>query len=51
MQGTSVGIGCGEACREVLGLSEFDEDVFAKTVEKILTTDTDSLVFHFMMAR
>ena len=36
-----------EACREVLGLSEFDEDVFAKTVEKILTTDTDSLVFHF----
>jgi len=36
-----------EACREVLGLSEFDEDVFAKTVEKILTTDTDVLEFHF----
>ena len=36
-----------EASCEVLGLSEFDEDVFAKTVEKILTTDTDVLEFHF----
>lgn len=36
-----------ESSCEVLGLSEFDEDVFAKTVEKILTTDTDVLEFHF----
>ena len=36
-----------EASCEVLGLTEFDEDVFAKTVEKILTTDTDVLEFHF----
>lgn len=36
-----------EVSREVLGLSEFDEDVFAKTVEKILTTDTDILEFQF----
>ena len=36
-----------EASCEVLGLSEFDEDVFAKTVEKVLTTDTDVLEFHF----
>lgn len=36
-----------EASCEVLGLSEFDEDVFAKTVEKICTTDTDVLEFHF----
>ena len=36
-----------EASCKVLSLSEFDEDVFAKTVEKILTTDTDVLEFHF----
>lgn len=36
-----------EASCEVLGLSEFDEDVFAKTVEKICTTDTDILEFQF----
>ena len=36
-----------EASCEVLGLSEFDEEVFAKTVEKILTTNTDVLEFHF----
>lgn len=36
-----------EVSREVLGLSEFDEDVFAKTVKKILTTNTDVLEFHF----
>ena len=36
-----------EASCEVLGLSEFDEDVFAKTVEKIRTTDTDVLEFQF----
>lgn len=36
-----------EASCEVLGLSEFDEDVFAKTVEKVLTTNTDVLEFHF----
>ena len=36
-----------EACCEILGLTEFDENVFAKTVEKILTTDTDVLEFHF----
>lgn len=36
-----------EASCEVLGLSEFDENVFAKTVEKIRTTDTDVLEFHF----
>ena len=36
-----------EASCEVLGLSEFDEDVFAKTVKKILTTNTDVLEFHF----
>ena len=36
-----------EACCEVLGLTVFDENVFARTVEKILTTDTESLVFHF----
>ena len=36
-----------EASCEVLGLTEFDEIVFARTVEKILTTDTDVLEFHF----
>ena len=36
-----------EASCEVFGLSEFDEDVFAKTVEKIRTTDTDEFEFHF----
>ena len=36
-----------EASCEVLGLSEFDEDVFAKTVKKIRTTDTDILEFQF----
>ncbi|WP_273079700.1 recombinase family protein [Selenomonas felix] len=36
-----------EASCEVLGLSEFDEDVFARTVEKIRTTDTDILEFQF----
>ena len=36
-----------EASCEVLGLTEFDENVFAKTVEKIRTTDTDVLEFHF----
>ena len=36
-----------DACCEVLGLEKFDENVFAKTVEKILTTDTDILEFHF----
>ena len=36
-----------EASCEVLGLTEFDETVFARTVEKILTTDTDVLEFHF----
>ena len=36
-----------EASCEVLGLTEFDENVFAKTVEKILTTDADVLEFHF----
>ena len=35
------------ACCEVLGLDEFDENVFARTVEKILTADTDVLEFHF----
>ena len=35
------------ACCEVLGLTEFDEEVFAKTVEKVLTTDTDILEFQF----
>ena len=35
------------ACCEVLGLTEFDENVFAKTVEKIRTTDTDILEFQF----
>ena len=36
-----------EASCEVLGLTEFDENVFAKTVEKIRTTDADVLEFHF----
>ena len=36
-----------EASCEVLGLTEFDETAFARTVEKILTTDTDVLEFHF----
>ena len=36
-----------EASCEVLGLTEFDENVFARTVEKIRTTDTDVLEFHF----
>lgn len=36
-----------EACCEVLELTEFDENVFAKTVEKIRTTDTDILEFQF----
>ena len=36
-----------EASCEVFGLSEFDEEVFAKTVEKIRTTDTDEFEFHF----
>ena len=35
------------ACCEILGLDAFDENVFARTVEKILTTDTDVLEFHF----
>ena len=35
------------ACCEILGLDDFDENVFARTVEKILTTDTDVLEFHF----
>ena len=34
-----------KACCEVLGLTEFDENVFAKIVEKILVTD--KLEFHF----
>ena len=34
-------------CCEVLELTEFDENVFAKTVEKIRTTDTDILEFQF----
>ena len=37
-----------EASCEVFGLSEFDEDVFAKTVEKIRTTDTDELRVPFL---
>ena len=36
-----------EASCEVLELTEFDENVFAKTVEKIRTTDTDILEFQF----
>ena len=36
-----------EASCEVLGLTEFDETAFARTVEKILTTDTDVLEFYF----
>ena len=36
-----------EASCEVLGLTEFYETAFARTVEKILTTDTDVLEFHF----
>ena len=36
-----------EASCEVLGLTEFDETAFARTVEKIRTTDTDVLEFHF----
>jgi len=35
------------ACCEILGLDAFDENVFARTVEKISTTDTDVLEFHF----
>ena len=36
-----------EICCDVLGISEFDEDLFARTVEKIVTTETDELIFHF----
>ena len=35
------------ACCEALGLDDFDENVFARTVEKIHTADTDVLEFHF----
>ena len=35
------------ACCEILGLDDFDENVFARTVEKILTADTDVLEFRF----
>ena len=31
------------ACCEVLGIDEFDENLFSKQIEKIVTTDTDSL--------
>lgn len=40
-----------DASCEVLGLAEFDENIFSKTVEKILTTDTDILEFHFYDGR
>ena len=33
------------ACCEVMGLDEFDENVFSKTIDKILVTDR--LAFHF----
>lgn len=36
-----------EICCEVLDISEFDENVFAKTIDKIVTTETDELIFHF----
>ncbi len=34
-----------KACCEVLGLEEFDEEIFGKTIDKILVTD--KLEFHF----
>ena len=36
-----------EICCEVLDIKEFDEDLFARTVENIVTTETDELIFHF----
>ena len=36
-----------EICCDVLGIEEFDEDFFARTIEKIVTTETDELIFHF----
>jgi hypothetical protein len=34
-------------CCEVLGIDEFDEILFSKQIEKIVTTDTDILEFYF----
>lgn len=34
-------------CCEVLGLKTFDEDAFARNIEKIVTTETDDLEFYF----
>ena len=36
-----------EVCCEVLDMKEFDENIFGKMVEKIVTTETDELIFHF----
>ena len=39
------------ACCEVLGIDEFDENLFSKQIEKIVTTDTDVLEFYFYDGR
>lgn len=36
-----------EVCRKVLGLDEFDEYVFSKSIEKIVTTQSNILKFYF----
>ena len=40
-----------KACCEVLGIDEFDEDLFSTQIEKIVTTDTDILEFYFYDGR
>jgi site-specific DNA recombinase len=32
---------------QVLGLEEFDEDVFSEEIEKIVVNGKDELIFHF----
>ena len=39
------------ACCDVLGIDEFDENLFSKQIEKIVTTDTDVLEFYFYDGR
>ena len=39
-----------EICCDVLGIEEFDEYLFARTIEKIVTTEKDELIFHFQFS-
>jgi DNA invertase Pin-like site-specific DNA recombinase len=42
-----VGSRLRSCCCEVLGIEDFDEILFSKQIEKIVTTDTDILEFYF----